>query len=150
MCFGRNALIDDEEGRMLYRSINSYLYRAVTLRNAAAHSDCLLNALSTKSRYETRARGIISEVQSRYQVDKEVANSVRSIHVALDLSATLICYDMLVPRGETRNAAALLANQTAQRLAVHADWFRKNYGVNQFLAFARELLLSFSEALGVD
>lgn len=147
MCFGGPSLVDDDAERAMYKRINPYLRRTVSLRNAAAHSDCLLNGLAEKSSNPGKANKVVGELQQRFGIESEVLLPVKSIHVAMDLAATVICYDMLIPEGESRRSAKRCAEQTAQRFMAHADWFRKNYRIDRFLTFADVTLNSFASAL---
>ena len=71
---------------------------------------------------------------------------VKSVRVAMDLAAILLCYDAIVPKGTTRLAAAQLLDSSASRMLRHRNWFESNYSVISFLDYYETISSRFAIA----
>lgn len=143
-CFRKGGFIDDPNEREALKTANNLLRRVQTLRNAAAHGDCLLNGLS---RYEksASAKGVKKMLAAREGLSGEVVNQVSSVAVAMDLAAVLMCYKIIVPVGSTRSEAAEKLRTFAARIVEKRDWFEKNYSIKSFIDYVELLLPHFAE-----
>ncbi len=143
-CFRKGGFIDDPDEREVLKTANNLLRRVQTLRNAAAHGDCLLNGLS---RYEksASAKGVKKMLAAREGLSGEVVNQVSSVAVAMDLAAVLMCHKIIVPVGSTRSAAAEKLRTFADRIVEKRDWFEKNYSIKSFIDYAELLLPHFAD-----
>lgn len=143
-CFRKGGLIGDPGESAVCRRINNLLRRVQVLRNAAAHGDCLLNGLSTHVK-SASARGVRRMLEEVAGVGGACVGQVATVPVAMDLAAVLVCYDIVVPEGETRRAAAAELQAFSARAVLHGEWFAKNYSVRSFLEYARLVCDRFAE-----
>ena len=143
-CFRKGGFLDDLSERETLKTTNNLLRRVQTLRNAAAHGDCLLNGLT---RYEksASAKGVKKLLATREGLAGEVINQVSSVAVAMDLAAVLMCYEIIVPSGATRSAAAEKLKAFSARIVEKRDWFEKNYGIKSFIDYVELLLPHFAD-----
>lgn len=132
-----------EEGETL-KAASNLLRRIQTLRNAAAHGDCLLNGLSDYVRSKS-ASGVKRALQVREGLSGDTVNQVSSVAVAMDLAAVLMCYDIFVPEGHTRSCAAAELRAFAKRAAENEGWFEKNYAVKSFIDYVALVFLHFAD-----
>lgn len=142
-CFAKRGLIDDESERELFKRIKNLLRCSQVLRNAAAHNDCLLNGLSQHSRDGSKTAVRKRLVEDYGFVDADLAD-VATVRIAMDIAAVLMCYDAVVPDGQTRLAAAEALSLAKVRFAEHKAWFSKNYHVASFLDYTEKLFEAFS------
>lgn len=142
-CFAKKGLIDDESERELFKSIKNLLRCSQVLRNAAAHNDCLLNGLSRHSRDGAKTAVRKRLVEDYGFVDADLADAA-TVRIAMDIAAVLMCYDAVVPDGQTRLAAAEALSLARVRFTEHKAWFSKNYHVASFLDYAEKLFEAFS------
>lgn len=145
-CFAKKGLIDDGGEQEMYKNIKNLLRCSQVLRNAAAHNDCLLNGLSQHSRDGAKTAVKKKLVEHYGFVEADLAD-VATVRVAMDVAAVLMCYDAVVPDGQTRLAAAEVLFLAKARFAEHRDWFSKNYHVVSFLGYAEKLFEAFSVRL---
>ena len=143
-CFRKGGFIDDWDEREVLKTANNLLRRVQTLRNAAAHGDCLLNGLS---RYEksASAKGVKKMLAAREGLTGDAVNQVSSVAVAMDLAAVLMCYEIIVPVGSTRSVAAEKLRAFAARIVEKRDWFEKNYSIKSFIDYVGLLLPHFAD-----
>ncbi len=147
-CFGKDGLIPQEEDEAsVLRRINPYLQCAKVLRNAAAHSDCLLNGLADHKQRIRASKKIKAALVDELTLDESLVNPVISVQVAMDLAAVLLCYKEIVPDGESKNLAIESMVATADRLCLHAEWFSSNNDIRDFLTYANGLLRAFAEKM---
>lgn len=78
--------------------------------------------------------------------DAELADA-GTMGIAMDFAAVLMCYDMLVPEGQTRAKAGNSLASAAARFAEHKDWFSKNYHIMSFLEYMETVLPLFAKKL---
>jgi abortive infection bacteriophage resistance protein len=150
-CFsGRDSLIDDAVERAFLKSVNPFLRCVVTLRNAAAHNDCLLNGLSNHNAQLRSKKRILGTLREDYGMRGKTVSSVGSVRIAVDLASTLICYDLVVPKGQTSAMAARQVRLTAERFGRNAVWFSRNSHIYEFLGYLDELLAVFEARLAPD
>jgi len=143
-CFsGKDTLLNDDTEKSFCKTINPFLRCVVTLRNAAAHSDCLLNGLSNHSAKLKQKSKILGVLRTDYLMQSDTIANVGSVRLALDLAAVLICYDLIVPKGQTSNAASLRMEQVAERFREHSNWFAKNSCIKDFFSYIDVLLTVF-------
>lgn len=133
-CFRKDGLIDDAGERETLKVVKNLLRRAQALRNAAAHGDCLLNGLAVHSKGPS-TNGVKRMLREREGLSGSVVDQVSSVSVAMDLAATLMCYDVIVPAGLTKSAAAEELRCFAARAAANEGWFERNYSVKSFIDF---------------
>ena len=143
-CFRKGGFINDWDEREVLKTANNLLRRVQTLRNAAAHGDCLLNGLS---RYEksASAKGVKKMLAAREGLTGDAVNQVSSVAVAMDLAAVLMCYEIIVPVGSTRSVAAEKLRAFAARIVEKRDWFEKNYSIKSFIDYVELLLPNFAD-----
>lgn len=151
-CFSpkSKALLNDLEEIRLCMNIKPYLQCAVTLRNAAAHGDCLLNGLSDHHAHLRQKNKVRASLCETYGMDPDIVANESSVRIAIDLASILICYDTLVPRGPSSKAAAELVRNVSSRFRLHRDWFAKNSHIDEFFTFLDELLSVFHGRLASD
>lgn len=143
-CFRKGGLIDDPREAAVCRRINNLLRRVQVLRNAAAHGDCLLNGLSTHVR-SASAKGVRRMLGEVAGLAGSSVEQVATVPVAMDLAAVLVCYDIVVPEGETRRSAAAELAAFSERAGLHRDWFARNYSVSSFIEYAQLACERFAE-----
>ena len=143
-CFRKGGFLDSSEERATLKAASNLLRRVQTLRNAAAHGDCLLNGLSNYVRSKS-ASGVKKALQVREGLAGDVVNQVSSVAVAMDLAAVLMCYDIFVPEGYTRSSAADELRAFAKRAAEKKDWFEKNYAIKSFIDYVVLVFLHFAD-----
>ncbi len=145
-CFRKDGFIDDPSEREVLKTTNNLLRRVQTLRNAAAHGDCLLNGLSNYQK-SASAKGVKKMLAAREGLSGDVVNQVSSVAVAMDLAAVLMCYEIVVPVGETRSAAAGRLRSFSSRIVEKRDWFEKNYSIKSFIDYAELVFSHFADRL---
>lgn len=146
-CFGGGGAIADPAEHEAWRASRALLRCVQQLRNACAHNDCLLNSLATHTRRRGAHGAVRRELEARGIVGAEGLRQVSSVRFAMDLAATLLCYERYVPEGASRSAAASDCTRVSERLALHAEWFSRCYAVSSFLSYAGELLREFARLL---
>ena len=142
-CFAKGGLIDDAEEQEKLREIKNLLRCSQVLRNAAAHNDCLLNGLSHHGRDGSRT-GVRKKLIRDYGFDEASLADVGNVGIAMDLAAVLMCYDSVVPEGQTRLAAAEKLRSACERFSKRREWFSRNYHIDSFLKYADVLFGFFS------
>lgn len=143
-CFRKGGFLDDPAESRTLRLVNNFFRRAQTLRNAAAHGDCLLNGLSSYSKSKSTA-AVKRELQRREGLEGDVVNQVSSVTVAMDLAAVLMCYDVIVPAGRTRSDAAGELRSFSERVALNREWFSKNYSIRSFMDYIELVMPHFAD-----
>lgn len=141
--FRKGGFIDDRDEREVLKTANNLLRRVQTLRNAAAHGDCLLSGLSRHEK-SASAKGVKKMLAAREGLTGDVVNRVSSVAVAMDLAAVLMCYEIIVPAGSTRSASAEKLRAFAARIVERRDWFEKNYSIKSFIDYLELLLPHFA------
>lgn len=147
-CFGKDGLIPQEkEEASVLRRINPYLQCAKVLRNAAAHSDCLLNGLADHRQRIRASKRIKAALVDELALDESLVSPVISVQVAMDLAVVLLCYKEIVPDGESKSLATESMVATADRLCLNAGWFSSNNDIRDFLTYADGLLRVFVDKM---
>lgn len=125
------------------KKIKGLLFPAKTLRNAAAHNDCLLNTLSSELRkpISTISKGI----NRITNVDKAVYSKTWKRPVVHDFAALLICYETIVPRGETMHRASEDLSRISCKLSENIEYFRSQENVSDALNLIKSLSDCFSK-----
>lgn len=136
-------LASDKLETVVQKRTRNLLRRAQSLRNAAAHNDCLLNRLSCHGKSKSSA-GVKKMLLDGYSVEEDKFYPVSNVLIAIDLAAVLMCYDEFVPFGETRAAMAKRLRSMAGRFALHRDWFKKTEPVDKFIVFVEHLFSCFA------
>lgn len=144
-CFKKDGLISDDHECATLKETGNLLRRAQVLRNAAAHEDCLLNSL-TEYRKDSSTSSVRRKLAT-YNLDENIVAQVASVQIAMDFAATLMCYDIVVPSGESRSEASSRFADVTNRMIQHEDWFTKNYAISSFLDFVSQLHATFKETL---
>jgi abortive infection bacteriophage resistance protein len=142
-CFKKHGLIDSSEEVIVCKQINNLLRRVQTLRNAAAHDECLLNNLSSYMKSKS-GTGVKKMLIAREQIEGSIVDSVSSVSVAMDLAALLLCYDIVVPEGDGRNKTAHGLEMFVERSKANREWFSKNYSIKSFFEYTDQLFTHFS------
>lgn len=127
------------------KSIKSLLFPAKTLRNAAAHNNCLLNGL--RDRLSSPVGAIAKTLREEYGYDAEKVAGTRRVPLIHDLSALLICYDRVVEGPGIRRERAREMRMLKKRLLMHKDYFEKQFEVVAALDFIAALLEGFAASL---
>lgn len=86
-------------------------------------------------------------LREREGLSGSVVDQVSSVSVAMDLAATLMCYDVIVPAGLTKSAAAEELRAFAARAAANAEWFERNYSMKSFIDFVSLVSPHFARML---
>lgn len=135
-CFRKGGFLPDELERENCKRVSKLLRCMRVMRNSAAHADHLLHELSQASK-GTSFRAVRVAL-GEYGIGSAVADDVSRMSVAMDVAATLMCYDALVDSSGKRVVAGERLRRCRARFAEHADWFKKNYPITAFLSFANE------------
>lgn len=148
LCFRKGGLLPDEEEAQVCAKVSGLLRCVQAIRNAAAHSDLLLHELERADKGSSlrAARKAIGG----FSIDKDVVDAVSRMRVAMDMAATLICYDVLVSDPSARGDAADWLAECRARMALHSDWFTKNYSVSAFLRFTDDAFGAFEAVLRAE
>ncbi len=124
------------------KRIKRLLFPAKTLRNAAAHNDCVLNALNK------RMAKPISEIRKyldeQCSLTKELVDRSWQVSACHDFAALLICCDLIVPNGETRQRAAGEMSGLLRSLKKNMDYYDRQEDVSNALQFLIVLVECFS------
>lgn len=123
--------------------IKKLLFPAKTLRNAAAHNDCLLNSLRARMRKPIKQiRELLIEP---YGLDETAIDRSWHTPVIHDLAALLISYDRIVPCGETKRRAAHTLSQIQKTMAKNSDFFLSQEEIKNSLNLIDDLAGCFSK-----
>lgn len=126
------------------RKVKPLLFPAKTLRNAAAHNNCILNAM--RDRLSKPVGVIAKSLRDDYGYDAELVGLTRRVPVVHDLSALLICYDHIVEGPGIRADRARDMRALRQRLTRHLDFFSKQPEVTAVIGSVSLLLGGFADA----
>lgn len=129
------------------------LLRSVqTLRNAAAHNDCLLNSLNVRHRSRSRT-GTVRILEQNYPVHSTSLSPVKRVPIAVDFAALLVVYDVVVPSGQSRERARHGLLRMRERFFENIQYFQNEDGLiktsslRDFFAYLDDLLNVFIERL---
>lgn len=124
------------------KKIKRLLFPAKALRNAAAHNDCLLNSL--KYRSSKPIKPIYTYLLDICRTQEPIIDKSWRTPVAHDCSALLICYDLIVPSGETKKRAACKMKEASDRLSTNLAYYERQDEVYSALVLLIRLTDSFS------
>lgn len=124
------------------KKVKPLLFPAKTLRNAAAHNSCLLNGLREK--LSKPVGSIAQELKIGYGMEHETVANTRRIPVVHDLSALLICYDVIVQAPGIKRRRAQTMKDLAESFASNIVLEAKQPEVRNVLLFISKLLNTFS------
>lgn len=127
------------------KATKKLLFPTKTLRNAAAHNDCILNSL--KQPLKKPVGDISKALIEKYGMEREPTRSTRAVPFIHDLSALLITYDIIVPTSGARDDCAHDLMRLSDRFSRHSEYFLKQGDLSQALLFVRRLTLRFSRVL---
>lgn len=154
MCFMKKGpLSNDIDEAKTCKDIKNLLRSAQTLRNAAAHNDCLLNSLNLRHRSSSRT-GAMRILEQNYAIRPESVNPVKRVSVVVDFSALLIVYDVIVPSGQSRERARQGLLRMKERFFQNIQYFQnkggqiKSSSLRDFFTYLNDLLNVFIERLG--
>ena len=124
-----------------YASYSNMLHPVRMLRNAAAHSNCLINRLrppfsrSITPNYELRSEMIHEVGISRKSLDNKFAHPV-----IYDLSALLFLYSRVVPANDQNNTCKELNNLFSNRMLQNKDYYSKNSTIESSYEFVKKVI----------
>lgn len=147
-CFAKHGLIDDPSEAAVCRSLKNLLRQVQSVRNAAAHGDAMLNSLAGYRKSKSLS-GVRRKLEEQ-GVGGDWLNRVASVPVAMEFSALLMCFDVLVNDPGRRCEVAHLLDKLVERFLQRKSWFEKCYAVNSFIDFVEETCAVFSERLVTD
>lgn len=122
--------------------IKNLLFPTKTLRNAAAHNDCLLNSL--KERMHRPVKKIRDLLIGPYGLGTTEVNRSWQTPVVHDLAALLISYDRVVPFGETKQRAGHTLNQIQIVMKNNTSFYLSQEEVKNALALIGNMAACFS------
>lgn len=125
------------------RKIRRLLFPAKTLRNAAAHNDCLLNSL--KRRMIGPIKTIYDYLLDNCEIQKIFIDKSWRVPAVHDYSALLICYELIVPDGETKARAARNMQEVSSVMGENLSYYEEQDEVFSALKLLAELTGCFSE-----
>ena len=133
LAFDSNVEISNEE-RARAKKIKRLLFPTKTLRNAAAHNDCLLNGM--RRRLKKPIGFIRTTLIEEYCLPSGVVNPSWRVPVVHDLSALLICLDSaVVSEGVKLSRSSELA-ELRERFGRNLEYYRAQPEIlNCFNAF---------------
>lgn len=139
----KDAEPTDESEIALY--VKTLLFPIKTLRNAAAHNDCLLNGI--REHLERPIGSISKTLQNDYGLDGDLLSNTKRIPVLHDFSALLICYNKIVTSQGIRNARSSDLGELQKRFQKNSHYFNKQNEIEAAFALLDSLFQSFSEEL---
>ena len=153
MCFMKDGLLSSaaDEAKTC-KDIKNLLRSVQTLRNAAAHNDCLLNSLNVRHRSRSRT-GTVRILEQNYSIHSTSLNPVKRVPIAVDFSALLIVYDVVVPAGQSRGRARQGLLRMRERFFDNIQYFQneddliKTSSLRDFFAYLDDLLNVFIDRL---
>lgn len=149
MCFMKDGLLSGaaDEAKTC-KDIKNLLRSVQTLRNAAAHNDCLLNSLNVRHRSRSRT-GTVRILEQNYPVHSASLSPVKRVPIAVDFSALLVVYDVVVPSGQSRERARQGLLRMRERFFENIQYFQNEDGLiktsslRDFFAYLDDLLNVF-------
>lgn len=153
MCFMKDGLLSGatDEAKTC-KDIKNLLRSVQTLRNAAAHNDCLLNSLNVRHRSRSRT-GTVRILEQNYPIHSASLSPVKHVPIAVDFSALLIVYDVVVPSGQSRERARQGLLRMRERFFENIQYFQNEDGLiktsslRDFFAYLDDLLNVFIDRL---
>ena len=122
--------------------IKRLLFPAKTLRNAAAHNDCLLNEL--KRRMKEPIKSIHKYLIELDDISKLTIDKAWQIPAVHDYASLLICYELIVPDGETKVRVAREMLESASSLCENLSYYEGQDNVLCALTLIAEMTKCFS------
>lgn len=123
--------------------IKRLLFPAKTLRNAAAHNDCLLNEL--KRRMKEPIKSIHKYLIELDDISKLTIDKAWQIPAVHDYASLLICYELLVPNGETKVRVAREMLESANSFSENLSYYEGQDNVLCALTLIAEVTKCFSK-----
>lgn len=123
--------------------IKNLLFPAKTLRNAAAHNDCLLNTLN--NRLKSPIVQIRRFLEKQLTLDKALIAYSWKTAVVHDYAALLICYDCIVPPSKTKNKAAKKLRDMHDALLQNIIFYQQHTNIRQPLRLLADSCNGFAE-----
>ncbi|MEE0706237.1 MAG: Abi family protein [Adlercreutzia sp.] len=125
------------------KRIKQFLFPARTLRNAAAHNDCLLHALNY--RMKKPLKKIKECLLEECGLERELVENAWKINVVHDFAALLLCFDVVVPGGDTKERTARGLISLEESIGLNREFYELQNGVRDALSLMAEISLSFAE-----
>ena len=116
------------------------------LRNATAYGDCLMNGLAKHSKSASRSGVKRSIVE--FGISQDIVAPVGAVPLAMDFTALLLCYDLIVLSDHSKESAAIRLKVLSERLGRKRMLFQKNQPVGTFLDYMDVLLGVFASRWG--
>lgn len=123
--------------------IKRLLFPAKTLRNAAAHNDCLLNEL--KRRMKEPLKPIYKYLIGLGDISKLTIDKAWQIPAVHDYASLLICYELIVPNGETKVRVAREMLENANSFSENLSYYEGQDNVFCALTLIAEMTKCFSK-----
>lgn len=125
------------------KKVKNYLFPAKTLRNAAAHNDCLLNTLKHKLRSpKAQIRDYLKTLPT---LDKQLIDLSWKTSLVHDYASLLICYDYIIPHSKTKKVASNRLGATANKLLENSTFYEKHVAISNPLKLLAGISISFSQ-----
>lgn len=138
---------DCAEDAAVAKRIKKLLFPAKTLRNAAAHNDCLLNGL--KRRMGEPFKPIRNFLIKECDLSETIVENAWKTSVVHDYTALLICYDLVVPNGETKSRAAQNMRVAGSALRTNMDYYSDQENVLNVLQLLSLIIECLSDRWGL-
>lgn len=130
------------------KSVKPLLFPAKTLRNAAAHNDCLLNGM--RDRLSKPIGSIALRIEQGSYAPKPLIDATKRIPIIHDCSALLLCYTALVSSPSIRKARGNQLSRLHSRLLENEGYFAKQAEVKGCFLMLDRLFSSFSKILSAE
>lgn len=118
---------------------NKYLNSVRDIRNAAAHSNCLINKLKEKN---NKPEGeVINYVKNIATIGKGARDSKLSVKFLYDFVVLLAVYDEIIPEGKLRDKRLTELNDLISvRCLRNKDYFVKNEIIKSAYSFVKKIV----------
>ncbi len=126
------------------KQIKNLLFPAKTLRNAAAHNDCLLNTLN--DRMKKPIKSIFVNLSEIDDIDKTLLEKAWKTPVVHDFAALLICYDLIVPMGESKDGSSHKLQRIHNCLSKDMAYYDKQENTKHALLLLANIVHCFAKS----
>ena len=135
--YNRNSFVD---------SCTKMLHPVRMLRNAAAHSNCLINRLRPPySRNIPPNYDLRNELTSRANISRKSIDN-KLVHPAIhDFATMLFMYSRIVPATIRVNAYVELNELFSNRMLRHKDYYKGNSTIESSYEFVKKIVYFYSE-----
>jgi abortive infection bacteriophage resistance protein len=124
-----------------YRAFSGMLESVRCLRNAASHSNCLLNSLKTNYTYRVKpSKALVNRVSRIKTVGERSRVSKLGNPVIHDIAALLFVYDQTVISKHIRDVRLSEMNALLETIESKAHYFQRNVYISSFFEFLKKIL----------